>query len=179
MYSNNVSYKYSMKGIGVIGSGGMGSRHIINLARQTPAQVVAIMDIDPERASRAADAIAGGCKVLTDANALITDPSVGAVLIASPHRFHAEAALACIEAGKPVLCEKPLATSLADAKKVLDAEMAGGKRLLQLGFMREYDPAHKAVKECAARGYFTNCSCFAASIAALDWGHVARQKMSS
>ncbi|MGB0386454.1 MAG: Gfo/Idh/MocA family oxidoreductase [Ardenticatenaceae bacterium] len=145
--------KASTQTIGVIGSGGMGSRHIRNLASQTPAQVVAIMDIDRERAEAvAADATAGGCKVLTDANALITDPSVGAVLIASPHRFHAEAALACIEAGKPVLCEKPLATNLADAKKVLDAEVAGGKRLLQLGLMREYDPAHKAVKECAARG---------------------------
>lgn len=143
--------KANVASIGVIGSGGMGARHIRNLASQTPAQVVAIMDVDRERAEAVAASI-GGSKVYTNANALIADPSVGAVIIASPDPFHAEAALACIEAGKPVLCEKSLATNLADAKKVLDAEIARGKRLLQLGFMREYDPAHKAVKESAARG---------------------------
>lgn len=140
-----------MVNVGVIGSGGMGGRHIRNLAGQTPAQVVAIMDIDRDRAEAAA-AQSGGGKVYTDTAALITDPNVEAIVIASPDPFHAEAALACIEAGKPVLCEKPLATNLADAQKVLEAEVAGGKRLVQLAFMREYDPAHKAIKAGAENG---------------------------
>ena len=140
-----------MVNVGVIGSGGMGARHIRNLVGQTPANVVAIMDVDKVRAETVAAEI-GGAQVYTETNALITDPNVEAVVIASPDPFHAEAALACIEAQKPVLCEKPLATNIPDAKKVLDAEVAGGKRLIQLAFMREYDPAHKAVKAAVDQG---------------------------
>ncbi len=137
--------------VGVIGAGGMGSRHVSNLHVWTPAKVVAIMDIDRERAQAAAE-IVGGCTVYKDAYALINDPEVEAIVIASPDPFHAEAALGCITAGKPTLCEKPLAMNLKEAKKVLDAEVAGGKRLMQLAFMREYDPQHRAVKEVVERG---------------------------
>lgn len=136
--------------VGVIGTGGMGGRHIRNLHSQTPADVVAVMDVDRERAQSIADSI-GGCTVYTDADALINDPNVEAVVIASPDPFHAAAALSCIAAGKPAMCEKPLAMSTAEAKDVLGAEVAGGKRLIQLGFMREYDPAHKAVKAAVER----------------------------
>ena len=66
-----------------------------------------------------------------------------AVLIASTDATHADITIACIEAGKPVLCEKPLATTLADAERVLRAELATGRRLVQVGFMREYDHAHR------------------------------------
>lgn len=137
--------------VGVIGTGGMGGRHIRNLHNQTPANVVAVMDVDRERATAVADSV-GGCTVYTDAQALIADPEVEAVVIASPDPFHAAAAGDCIAAGKPALCEKPLAMNIEDAQKVLNAEVAGGKRLLQLGFMREYDPAHRAVKAVAERG---------------------------
>jgi myo-inositol 2-dehydrogenase/D-chiro-inositol 1-dehydrogenase len=140
-----------MVNVGVIGSGGMGGRHIRNLAGQTPAQVVAIMDLDQARAEAVA-AQTGGGKVYTETDALIADPNVEAVVIASPDPFHAQTALDCLAAGKPVLCEKPLATNLTDAKKVLDAEVASGKRLIQLAFMREYDPAHRSVKAAAERG---------------------------
>lgn len=138
--------------IGVIGAGGMGGHHARNLATKTPgAKVVAVMDIDRERAAVVA-AECGGATVYTDAQAMITDPAVQAVVIVSPDPFHAELVLACLAAGKPVLCEKPLATNIADAKKVLDTELAGGRRLVQLGFMREYDQAHQALKELLDRG---------------------------
>ena len=137
--------------VGVIGTGGMGCRHIRNLHYQTPAEVVAVMDVDGECAKAAAN-IVGSCKVYTDAGALMADPTIEAVVIASPDPFHADAALECITNGKPVLCEKPLAMNIDDAKRVLDAEVAVGKRLVQLGFMREYDPAHLALKEVTERG---------------------------
>jgi myo-inositol 2-dehydrogenase/D-chiro-inositol 1-dehydrogenase len=138
--------------IGVIGTGGMGGRHARNLARQTPgAKVVAVADIDQARAEAVA-AECGGATVYAEAKAMITDSAVQAVVVASPDPFHAESVLACLEAGKPVLCEKPLATNIADAKKVLDTELAGGRRLVQLGFMREYDQAHQALKELLDRG---------------------------
>lgn len=138
--------------IGVIGTGGMGGRHARNLAHAvTGAQVVAVMDVDQKRAQHVA-AECSAAHLFSDAHALIAHADVDAVVIASPDRFHAKLTLACLAAGKPVLCEKPLATSVADAKRVLDAESAGGRRLVQVGFMREYDPAHQQVKAVVERG---------------------------
>ena len=129
--------------VGIIGTGMSGQVHARKLARRTAgAEVVAVMDIDEARA-RLVAAECGASQTYTDAFALIDDPAVDAVLISSPDVSHAEQALACIRAGKPVLCEKPLATTRADAKRILDAEVAGGGRLLQVGFMREYDRAHR------------------------------------
>ncbi len=151
-YERYLTMSDSILSIGVIGTGGMGGRHARNLALRTPGvRVVALMDIDEVRAAEVA-AICGGATIYTDGKALIADPDVQAVVIASPDSTHAALALACIEAGKPALCEKPLASSVADAENVLQAELATGRRLLQLGFMREYDPAHRAVKEAVTEG---------------------------
>lgn len=131
--------------VGLIGTGAIGGLHAENLTRRTVgARVVAVMDIDQERANAAA-AACDGARVYADAGDLIADPAVDAVLIASTDRTHADFTSACIEAGKPVLCEKPLATTVADAERILRAELGAGRRLAQVGFMREYDQAHKDV----------------------------------
>jgi len=138
--------------IGVIGTGGMGGRHVHNLTHEVAAaQVVAVMDADENR-MQAVAAACGATHTFTDGNELIDHPDVEAVLIAAPDRFHAQLTRACIAAGKPVLCEKPLATNAAEAYHVIEAEVASGKRLVQLGFMREYDPAHVKVKQIIASG---------------------------
>ncbi len=138
--------------IGVIGAGGMGGRHARNLTTHVPgAQVSLIMDLDQARADATA-AACGGARTCADGQALIRDPEVDAVVIASPDPTHAELALACLAAGKPVLCEKPLATSLADAERVVRAEAELGRRLIQLGFMRVYDPAHRALQAALTEG---------------------------
>jgi myo-inositol 2-dehydrogenase/D-chiro-inositol 1-dehydrogenase len=138
--------------IGVIGTGGMGGRHARNLALRTPgAQVVGIMDMDEARATEVA-AACGGARVFTDAATLIADPGVDALVIASPDHTHASLASACISAEKPVLCEKPLATSAEEAESVVRNEVAAGRRLVQLGFMREYDPAHLLVFDAVKSG---------------------------
>ncbi len=138
-------------GVGVIGTGMIGSLHTRNLAQRTHgAQVVGVMDIDSARARSLAAEI--GATAYTDASELIADAAVDALLIASPDAAHAEQTLACIEAGKPVLCEKPLATTAADAERVLQAELAAGRRLAQVGFMRVYDQAHLDVYDLLQRG---------------------------
>ena len=138
--------------VGVIGTGAIGSLHAENLMRRTlGARVVAVMDIDRERAN----AVAAACddaRVYADAGDLIADPDVDAILIASTDATHADFAIGCLEAGKPVLCEKPLATSVADAERVLRAELAAGRRLVQVGFMREYDHAHRDVYDLLQSG---------------------------
>ena len=65
---------------------------------------------------------------------------------------HAEVTSKAIAAGKPVFCEKPLATTLEDAKKVVEAEKASGKRLLQIGFMRRFDPDYIKMKKILDSG---------------------------
>ena len=125
--------------------------HSENLARRTlRAQVAAVMDIDGERAEAVASAC--GARAYTDAAALIADPDVQAVLIASPDATHADLTIAAVEAGKPVLCEKPLSTTAADAQRVLRAELAVGRRLVQVGFMRIYDRSHAEVRQLLRRG---------------------------
>jgi myo-inositol 2-dehydrogenase/D-chiro-inositol 1-dehydrogenase len=138
--------------VGVIGVGGMGGRHARNLTREVPGvQIVALMDLDDARMDAVA-AETGAHLRFTDGHALIDHPDVDAVVIAVPDRFHAALARHCIDAGKPVLCEKPLAVSAAEALTVVEAELAAGQRLLQLGFMREFDPAHTRVRDACARG---------------------------
>ncbi|MFN8445592.1 MAG: Gfo/Idh/MocA family oxidoreductase [Caldilineaceae bacterium] len=138
--------------VGVIGTGGMGGRHVRNLTNEVAsAQVVALADVDQTRMSEVA-AACGATHTFRDGNELIKHPEVEAVLIAAPDRFHASLTQACIAAGKPVFCEKPLAISAAEAYKVIEAEVAGGRRLVQLGFMREYDPAHVRVKQMIDSG---------------------------
>ncbi|MCY3779560.1 MAG: Gfo/Idh/MocA family oxidoreductase [Chloroflexi bacterium] len=138
--------KSSSVGVGVIGTGMIGTVHAGNLARRTiGARVAAVMDIDQERAKAVAADL--GASVYASAEDLIADPSVDAVLIASPDAAHADQTIACIEAGKPALCEKPLATTAADGERVLRAELAAGRQLVQVGFMRVYDRAHAEVYE--------------------------------
>jgi myo-inositol 2-dehydrogenase/D-chiro-inositol 1-dehydrogenase len=137
--------------VGVIGTGGMGGRHAANLsARVAGARLSAVMDADLARAEQAA--ARAGARVYHDARALIDDAEVEAVIVASPDATHAELALACLEVGKPVLCEKPLATTVESAWAVVERETALGRRLVQVGFMRQYDPPHAAVRKAAETG---------------------------
>ena len=139
-------------GVGVIGTGGMGARHARNLAhRVAGARVAAVMDVDEGRAAALA-AECGDAAVHTDAARLIRDRAVDAVVIASPDPTHAELAVACIEAGKPVLCEKPLGVGLDDARRVVEAEAAAGRKLVQVGLMRTYDPRHTELKRALDDG---------------------------
>ncbi len=136
----------------VIGTGGMGGRHAENLAhRVVAADLVAIMEVNRARAEAVADAC-GGAAVFTDAQALIDDPLVDAVVVATPDATHAALTLACIAAGKPVLCEKPLGISLDEARRVVAAENATGRRLVQVGLMRVFDPPHVALKQLILDG---------------------------
>ena len=138
--------------VGMIGAGTIGSVHADNLMRRViGARVVAVMDIDHERA-KAVAAACDGARAYADASELVADPDVDAVLIASTDKTHADFTISCLEAGKPVLCEKPLATTVADAERVLRAELAVGRRLVQVGFMREYDHAHRDLYDLLKSG---------------------------
>ncbi|MDX2343606.1 MAG: Gfo/Idh/MocA family oxidoreductase [Acidimicrobiia bacterium] len=137
--------------VGVVGTGGMGARHARNVDHQVgSARLTAVMDIDADRAAAVAEP--AGAQVFTDGFELISSDTVDAVILASPDPTHAALASACLEHDKHALVEKPLATDLAGAAAVVDAEASLGRRLLQVGLMRHYDPQHVAVRDALHRG---------------------------
>ena len=132
--------------VGVIGAGLMGSTHVRLLSvAVSRAQVVAVSDAVAGNAERIARET-GVATVHGDAYDLIRDPEVEAVVVASPAETHEPFVLACLDAGKPVLCEKPLAASADAARRVVEAESALGRRLVQVGFMRRFDPGYAEMK---------------------------------
>ena len=132
--------------VGIIGTGGIGTDHADKLAHSISGSVVvAVTDIDRARAEKVA-ADVGGAHVFDDGFELIRSVEVDAVLIASIGETHAAFTLASIEAGKPVMCEKPLAPTTPECLQVLEAEVAFGRRLVIVGFMRRYDTGYRQVK---------------------------------
>jgi myo-inositol 2-dehydrogenase / D-chiro-inositol 1-dehydrogenase len=138
--------------IGLIGAGIMGADHARIFAEEVPGTLLQfICDADAKRARGVADAT-GAAGVASDPLAVINDNSVDAVVIAAPDQFHAPLTLACIAAGKPVLCEKPLSQDGKECLSVLAAEEKRGKRLVQIGFMRRFDPSYAEIKSMLDRG---------------------------
>lgn len=137
--------------IGLIGAGAMGVAHVETLTRWVPgAAVVSVYDADPDRAATVAEG--ADATVASSSAALIGDPDVDAVIVAAPDPLHEDLALACLDAGKPTLCEKPLATSIEGSRRVVAREVEVGRRLLQLGFMRRFDPAYLRLRGAVLDG---------------------------
>ncbi len=134
--------------VGVIGVGIMGADHARLFAEEIAgAELVAICDADPARARDVAEAT--GASVAASPQALIGSAAVDAVLIASPDATHGALTRACLDARKPVLCEKPLAPGSAECLALIEAEVKLGKRLIQVGFMRRFDPPYVALRAAA------------------------------
>ena len=137
--------------IGVVGTGMMGQFHVQRLASSVlDAQVVAVSDVNVEGAKQVGERV--GARVYADGHELIGDDQVQAVLVASPGFTHEEFTLACLAADKPVLCEKPLAPTIDACLRVLEAEAAKPRRLIQVGFMRRYDDGFRALKAAVDAG---------------------------
>ena len=138
--------------VGVIGTGMIGQDHIRRLTRVlSGAEVVAVTDVNLAAASEVAAGLRVA-KVHPTGQDLIADEGVDAVIVASWGPTHEEFVLASIAAGKPVFCEKPLATTAAACRRIIDAEVAFGRRLVQVGFMRRYDASYRALKEVLSSG---------------------------
>ncbi len=132
-------------GVGVVGVGAIGRRHAENLALRIPrARLVAVADIDPGVARSVAEQL-GAPRWHTTADDLAADPDVEALVIASSHQGHLEGIQAAARQRKDVFCEKPIATTLADADTAISAVAEAAVRL-QIGFMRRYDRAYAEAK---------------------------------
>jgi myo-inositol 2-dehydrogenase/D-chiro-inositol 1-dehydrogenase len=132
--------------VAVLGVGVMGADHVARLtSRISGARVAVVNDFVAEKAEQIALGI-DGCRAITDPLDAIADPDVDAVVLATPGPTHEKQLLACLEHGKPVLCEKPLTTDVATSLEVVKREAELGKRLIQVGFMRRFDHEYARLK---------------------------------
>ena len=137
--------------IGVIGCGAIGRDHIRRLHDLVPgAEVVGCADYFQEAADKVAAQY--GIRAYASGEELIASPDVQAILIASSDPSHAGYVLEGLKYGKYVFCEKPLAQNAADCEKIMAAECAHGRRLVQVGFMRRYDRGYAEMKRIIDSG---------------------------
>jgi myo-inositol 2-dehydrogenase / D-chiro-inositol 1-dehydrogenase len=138
--------------IALIGAGVMGADHARIVTEDLPgASLQVVCDASADRARSVADQY-GAADVTTDAQATVARHDVDAVIVASPDPTHAPLSLACIAAGKPVLCEKPLSQSSAECLTMIEAETKAGRRFIQLGFMRRFDQSYAEMKAALDEG---------------------------
>ena len=137
--------------VGVIGTGMIGQDHIRRMTKVlSGVHVMAVTDVDADIAKKVAEAV--GARVHATGEELIADAAVDAVVVCSWGGTHEQDVLASIAAGKPVFCEKPLATNQQACLRILEAEVAHGSRLVQVGYMRRYDVAYRALKKVLDSG---------------------------
>lgn len=133
--------------VGIIGAGLMGSDHARILSRRVAnVSVAAVADTNEAAAQALARELDVGT-VYSDGLELIDSKEVDAVIVAAPDRLHVIDTLACIERGIPVLCEKPLAPTAAEAAKVVNRHAELPRPLVSVGFMRRFDPGYIAMRD--------------------------------
>lgn len=112
-------------------------------------QVVAVVDADETRRQEAIDRF--DCQAYTEYDQLLADPAVELVVVALPSFLHADGSIAALERGKHVVCEKPMATSLADADRMVAAAEQTGQ-VLTIFQQRRYNPEFVKVREVIDSG---------------------------
>ncbi|MEE4021658.1 Gfo/Idh/MocA family oxidoreductase [Gordonia sp. PKS22-38] len=140
--------------IAVVGVGMMGADHVVRITERTAGATVAVLsDYFPDKAEQLAATI-GGCRVVGDPLDAIADPGVDAVVLASPGPAHEKQLAACLDAGKPVMCEKPLTTDVISSLEIVEREASLGRKLIQVGFMRRFDREYEQLKSLIGDGVF-------------------------
>jgi myo-inositol 2-dehydrogenase / D-chiro-inositol 1-dehydrogenase len=138
--------------VAVLGTGMMGTDHVQRITERIAGATVSVVnDFVIDKAEQLAGTIPG-CRAIADPLDAIADPAVDAVVLATPGSTHEKQLLACLEYGKPVMCEKPLTTDAETSLAVVRREAELGKRLIQVGFMRRFDAEYTALKAAIAGG---------------------------
>ncbi len=140
--------------IGVIGIGVIATtKHIPALLKRDDVQVVALCDVDTAKAEKANADFGLNAKIYSDYRELCADETLDVVHVCTPNPLHCEMTLAALTNGKHVHCEKPMACTYEDAKKMLAAAKVAGKKLT-VGLQWRYNPAPMHMKEMIKEGYF-------------------------
>jgi len=129
----------------LVGAGTMGRWYAQCFHEYDHSELVAVCDVDPAKAEALAQVYAAGA-AYRDLHAMLEAEAIDAVAVATPDRFHREPAAACLDAGKHVLCEKPLATTLDDGLAIKEAVERSG-RALMVNFGNRWRPRAQMLRQ--------------------------------
>ena len=135
---------------GIIGPGRIAQQFADGLKVIDDATLYAVASTNLERANDFIEKN-GGEKTYTSYEALVSDPKVDAIYVATPHRFHFENVMLCLNAGKPVLCEKPLTVNSAETKKLIETSSARKVFLMEALWTR-YLPIYQEIRQWLEAG---------------------------
>jgi predicted dehydrogenase len=137
-------------GVAVIGCGAVSASHLAALRAVPEARLIACADVEEKRAEEKAREF-GAARHYAGWEQAVNDKEVQAVVICLPHHLHAQASLAAARAGKHILIEKPMALSLADAKKMAHEASKAGVTLM-VGQVLRYRPTYRMAKRLLKAG---------------------------
>lgn len=139
--------------VGIIGCGGIANgKHMPSIKTVKEVEMVAFCDIIEERAVEAAKEFGvPDAKVYTDYKELLKDESIVAVHVCTPNRSHSFITIDALEAGKHVMCEKPMAKTYAEAKAMYEASVRTGKKLT-IGYQSRWRGDSMYLKQCCENG---------------------------
>ena len=136
--------------IGVIGCGSIAKhRHLPEYAANEKVEIVAVCDIVEDRVKETAATY--NAKAYTNYEELLADSSIDAISVCLPNYLHAPVSIAASNAGKHVLCEKPMATSREEAKQMIEAASKNKKKLM-IGHNQRFVPSHEKARQLIANG---------------------------
>ena len=139
--------------VGIIGCGGIAhGKHLPSLAKLPHVELVAFCDVVREKAAAAAEKYGvPGAGVHTDYRELLGNKSIEVVHVLTPNKSHSAISIASLEAGKHVLCEKPMAKTASDARRMLEAAQRTGKKL-SIAYQHRHKPESVYLKKVIQRG---------------------------
>jgi len=135
--------------IGVIGLGAIGLKHCSALAMIERATIAAVADVDEKALEATAKQY--NAAPYNDFKKMLTHPGLDAVIVATPDQLHRDACVLAAEAGKHLLVEKPIATTLSDAEDIIRATDKAGVKLM-VGFALRFSPPYVHAKKVVADG---------------------------
>ncbi len=136
--------------IGVIGCGSIAQhRHLQEYSWNKAVEIVAVCDINEERALEIGKEYSA--KAYTDYKELLADKDIDAVSVCTPNYLHAPISIDALNAGKHVLCEKPMATSSEEAAQMIEAAEKNGKKLM-IGHNQRFVKSHQKARELIKSG---------------------------
>ncbi len=139
--------------VGIIGCGGIANgKHMPSLSKLSDVEMVAFCDIVLEKAEKAKEKYGTpDAKVYTDYQELLKDPEIEVIHVCTPNRSHAPISIDSLHAGKHVMCEKPMAKTAEDARKMVVAAKETGKKLT-IGYQHRHKPESIYLKSVIDRG---------------------------
>ena len=148
LFAHHARHEKTMLKVGLLGAGRIAGVHATAISSHPGSELVAVSDFYPETAQKLA--AAHGCAARTTEE-IIADPSIDAVLIATPTDTHSDLIEAAVASGKAVLCEKPVDLSLERAR-ACRANVAGSAKPIMIGFNRRFDPNFGSLKTALDAG---------------------------